>query len=413
MSNGKSKIKAKSFTIHGKRSVLLCLLLLTSTATGLEPSLLFRARGDVPSIVADGSPDFVVRISNSVPDGICYIERSLTVVPTQWEPFMRTAFTNHLVAARVYARPPAPDMVFIPGGTFTRGDAVGDHSEALPLHQVTLRPLFMSRNEVTNEEMRQVYQWAYDEGYIDVVEVPVDGGWGGRMVINTVGSTNHLYALNRFAQELNFVNGQFTVLEGKSQHPCVYVTWYGAAAYGHFRSLMEGLESGLDLATWEFDFSKTGYRLPTDAEWEKAARGGYEGMRFPWGDTNVITHSRANYRSNSALNDYDVSPTQGFHPDYANQPLRTSPVGAFPPNNFGLYDMCGNVWEWCWDWRIRYFSAPLEDPTGPETGSYKGFRGGSNFTTAERTTVSKRYLSTTPSGFAFDVGFRCAMTFSP
>jgi len=139
------------------------------------------------------------------------------------------------------------------------------------------------------------------------------------------------------------------------------------------------------------NWSANGYRLPTEAEWEKAARGGVSGKRFPWG-TDTISHAQANYRvysSNGTTNfySYDVEPrppatgTDYYHPSYtAGGFPYTSPAGSFGANGYGLYDMSGNVWEWCWDWYGGSYyttSNGTTDPRGPASGSNRVYRGGS------------------------------------
>ena len=286
------------------------------------------------------------------------------------------------------------------------GDALGDSQTSLPVHTVQLTSFFMKTHEVNNREIREAYQWAYNRGRV-LITNSVDEG-----LVVALASGIGLIGLDEFAAELKFADGTFTTQSGKDNFPAVYVSWYGAAAFCNFLSEMKEKEPCYDLVNWKCDFTKNGFRLPTEAEWEFAARGGYEGKRFPWADTDTITHALANYRS-STNNIYDVSPTRGFHPDYASQALRTSPVGMFPPNSFGLYDMSGNVWEWVWDWGGRYSSAYQVDPTGPATGIHKVFRGGSNYTTAERCTCAVRYSSTEPSNFGYDTGFRTVTRSAP
>jgi formylglycine-generating enzyme len=117
-----------------------------------------------------------------------------------------------------------------------------------------------------------------------------------------------------------------------------------------------------------------GYRLPTEAEWEKAARGGLIAQRFPWGNT--ISESQANHFCNSFLYPYDLG-IIGYNSTYSSgfQPW-TSPANGFPPNGYGIYDMSGNVDQWCWDWYGNYGNGSQTDPRGPASGNFRVFRGG-------------------------------------
>jgi formylglycine-generating enzyme required for sulfatase activity len=201
--------------------------------------------------------------------------------------------------------------------------------------------------------------------------------------------------------------------------PVETVDWYDCVKWSNARSQQAGLtpvyytDAGLTQVytngevTVYANWLAKGYRLLTEAEWEKAARGGLSGLRFPWGDT--IAHSDANYYSSSSFA-YDVSPTRGLHPTFrtVDPPFTfTSPVGYFAPNNYGLYDMAGNVFAWCWDWLGTPYGQPTAtNPTGPETGTYRMWRGGSWSFNADFERCAYR-TTTDPSGAANCCGFRC------
>jgi formylglycine-generating enzyme required for sulfatase activity len=265
-------------------------------------------------------------------------------------------------------------MALIPAGTFQMGDSKGDgYADELPLHTVTLDSFYIGKYEVTNGQYCQYLNSALGQGLITVTS---------GLVYQAGSGTSYPYcdtSTSSSDSQIVYSDGVFSVgTKGgrdMSNDPMVQVSWYGSVAYCNWRSQQEGKEQCYDLSTWECDFTKHGYRLPTEAEWEYAARGGLSGKRFPWGDT--ITHSQANYYSNSSYS-YDISPTRGYHPAWNDgvYPF-TSPVGSFSANGYGLCDMTGNVWEWGNDWYGSYSSSPQTNPTGPTSGSYRVLRGGS------------------------------------
>ena len=217
-----------------------------------------------------------------------------------------------------------------------------------------------------------------------------------------------------YRSQIIYSGSSFTVRTkgGRSMvnDPMLSVTWYGAVAYCNWRSQQLGKQPCYDSATLEPIYPlPNGVRLATEAEWEYAARGGLNGKRFPWGDT--ITHSHANYYSywSGGHYSYDVSPTNGCHPTWNDGVYPyTSPAGSFPANGYGLYDMAGNVWEWCNDWYGSYSSGSQTNPTGPTDGWYRVLRGGYWDGDASNCRVAYRN-GLRPGHRDYDLGFRVAL----
>lgn len=271
-------------------------------------------------------------------------------------------------------------MVLIPAGSFQMGDTFyeGEPYE-LPIHTVYVSSFYMDKCEVTKGLWDQVLAWHGGNGY------SYDNPGSGKA----------------------------------ANHPVQTINWYDMVKWCNARSEMEGRVPAYYTDAALTQVYKTGqlapyvnwhagYRLPTESEWEKAARGGASGHRFPWSDVDTITHSQANYFSDSRY-PYDISPTRGYNPRFDDGVFPyTSPVGSFAPNGYGLYDMAGNVWEWCWDWAGQYPSDPQTDPHGPDTGSTRVGRGGNWNYYAEHCRASYRY-GNPPTDAATNIGFRCAL----
>ncbi len=225
-------------------------------------------------------------------------------------------------------------MALIPAGAFQMGSETGNGDEK-PVHTVNLGAFYMDVYEATNARYQECVQ-------AGVCSAPSNSGSYGRASY--------------------YGNAQF------AEYPVLYVSWNDAKTYCEWR----------------------GARLPTEAEWEKAARGGLEGKLYPWGDE--IDCAKANYNY-SCIGD-------------------TSAVGSYAPNGYGLYDMAGNVWEWAADWYAAdyYANSPADNPTGPASGEFRALRGGSWYFNGSTVRASNRFWYD-PSVRNSSLGFRCA--FSP
>lgn len=239
------------------------------------------------------------------------------------------------------------DMIFVEGGTFTMGDMWGDgQSDEIPLHEVTLSDFYIAKYEVTQEL------------YHDVM-----------------GSNSSEFLVN--------------------DYPVESISWYDAVAFCNGLSDSADFDRvyTIDQTQVTADFSKNGYRLPTEAEWEYAARSGGQD-EWKWSGTG----------DSSALGDYAWFRDNSYewvetHAEGTNE------VGTRQPNALGLYDMSGNVWEWCWDIFGAYTASSAVDPKGSSTGSERVIRGGS-WTDKDVECRNANRLSRSPSWINRNQGFR-------
>ena len=315
-----------------------------------EGTVILKATVDV-----NGIPRDIVPLTNL---GFGLEEAAIEVLKkTTFHPAMKGGKPVSLeveIPFKFKLNPSYTSMVLIPAGGFQMGSNDGDKDEK-PVHTVYVDAFYMDKYEVTNAQYK---------GFVDA-----NPQWRKDRIPRAYHDGNYLKHWN---------GNNYPV--GKGDHPVTHVSWYAAMAY----------------AQW------SGKRLPTEAEWEKAARGGLFGQKYPWG--NLIDSRKANY--NMSIGD-------------------TTPVGEYAPNTYGLYDMAGNVWEWCLDEYRRDFYArsPLRNPVSGgnilniisnfiNVKSSRVLRGGSWYYSAPVVRCPNRYvlmLNSTEN----DLGFRCVKPVAP
>jgi formylglycine-generating enzyme len=375
------------------------------SSTFADEARFFRIVGPTATTITAFTPDGYITWTNARVGSNYTVQIAQRLeAATNWVDYIQVPVSNSVITHRLYDPNPPSGMVPIPAGSFTMGDTVGDGAgDERPTHTVYVSGFYIDRTEVTNDKMVEVMQWAYQQGKVTVPS----------LTVRSVETGQGLLDLGRSPGLITWNGSQFQMIAPKaSGYPCVAVSWYGAVAFCNYRSQMEGLAVCYNLSDWSCNWSANGYRLPTEAEWEKAARGGASGRRFAWNDMNDISHDRANYYSTTSYA-YDTSSTRGYHPTFYGNgiyPL-TSPVGYFSANGYGLYDATGNVWEWCWDlYQMAWYSlagATQDDTRGPPGPlSSRVLRGGSWDSNAYYSRCTYRQLSSPGYSYVY-VGFRC------
>ena len=274
----------------------------------------------------------------------------------------KSGYSN--VISRKISSPISIEMVFVQGGTFQMGSTTG-YSDELPVHSVTVESFSIDKYEVTYGEWKAVYIWGLTHGYTDL-----PAGQNG-------------YSPNGI------------------NNPVTMVTWYDILKWCNARSEKDGMTpvyytsntlatvyrtGQIDLAVDAVKWTANGYRLPTEAEWEFAARGGNNSNGYTYCGSNTID---------------DVA---WYYPASGNT---THTVGTKSANELGIYDMSGNVWEWCWDWYGTYSSSAQTDPKGATSGTYRVLHGGSFYVIDSFSRVAGRYGVRNPGVRGAGVGFRC------
>ena len=282
-------------------------------------------------------------------------------------------------------KPLLGQQVMIPQGSFLMGchrdeGYVADGEG--PVREVSIDAFYMDAITVTNGDFQK---FVHDTGYITDAE---KYGWSfvfyqlltptGRQAIQQVAPETPWWAAVKGAC-WKHPEGPGSAILTRMNHPVVHVSWHDAQAF----------------CRW------AGKALPTEAQWEYAARGGLVQQRFPWGDE--LTPN-GQHMCNIWQGKFPVENTQldGY--------IATAPAKSFPPNGYGLYNMVGNVWEWCEDWFTTAISAkPQHEPTGPTTGAFRVMRGGSYLCHASycnRYRVAARSKNSMESSSG-NIGFRC------
>ena len=261
-------------------------------------------------------------------------------------------------------------FIQVAGGTFQMGSTNTSDYGASPPHSVTVGSFYMDKTETTYEKWTEVRNWGLTHGYTDL---PVGANGYNQSATNNPVAQLNWYDILKWCNARSEKDGLTAVYYTNSTLTTIYRT------------------GQLDLASDAVKWTANGYRLPTEAEWEFAAKGGTKSQGYTYSGSSILD-------------------SVAWHFDNAGQV--THAVGTKRANELGLYDMSGNVQEWCWDWYDTYSASAQTDPKGPASspGVLRVMRGGSYYAGAINCRIADRYRANQPGGYRGESnGFRCVL----
>ena len=265
-------------------------------------------------------------------------------------------------------------MILLEGGTFTMGDIWGNgQSDEIP-HQVTVNSFYISKYEITHQQYIK---------FLNNANIDKKAYFNGNQLVDM----DDKYCPIKFKDSTFIFSSNYFAPD--EDCPIIEVTWYGAVAYCNWKSKQKNLTPCYIIKEREVecDWSANGYRLPTEAEWEYAARsGGQKDQKWSGTNQREKIEKYAWYNSNSEF--------------------RPHKIGQKKPNPAGLYDITGNVWEWCWDWYGQYSKSSQANPRGPSLGQKRIIRGGGWHSGPYNIRNSYRCYPQHPIESGNDIGFR-------